>query len=134
MGIAVAIIYLPIFLVCTIVSIVMGIKIFDFKSPFAKTSILALFQLFLVLLGMIIPVIICIFAMRIIQVSSNQGGYKLIENLAISLFGPLSIGVSFFLFSFMFNDKVKAILRYFSTGAMFSVPLLPLVAFMYFLV
>ena len=71
MGIAVAVIYLPIFIFCTIVSIYAGGKICNFDSPFEKTNGLALLQLFVLFLGMIVPMIICIFVMWLIPIKNN---------------------------------------------------------------
>ena len=132
MGIAVAVIYIPIFIICTIVAIWAGKKISDFNSPFEKSTYSGLLQIFALLFGMVSSMIICIIAMWLIPIQNNPSWDGFIENLAITLFGPLAIGIFVYFISLMFRAKMKAILRLYSTGALFSVPFFPVAAFMIF--
>ena len=132
MGIAVSVIYIPIFIICTIVAIWTGRKISDFDSPFEKTTYSGLLQIFALLFGMGSSMIICIIAMWFIPIKNNPSWDGFIENLAITLLGPLAIGIFVFFISLIFGEKLKAILRLYSTGALFSVPFFPAVAFMVF--
>lgn len=131
MGLAIAIIYVPIFLVCSIISIFAAYRIYNnARLITSENHSNELSPKVVQLLGMTLSIFSCLILLWTIPVDDHWNGF--IENLAISLFGPMSIGFSFLIVSVYLKERKKVVFSYLASGSFCSVPIFPIVAYYFF--
>ena len=131
MGIAIAIVCFPLFIVCIIISLLtVDLAYRNATKVISLYPISKLNLRVIQIIGIILSITVNLAIMSFIPIDSNWNGF--IENLAISLFGPLVIGYLFLLLSIFFKKRIRIVLNYLSSGALYSVSIFPFLSYCFF--
>lgn len=124
MGIGIAIIYLPLYGVLSVVSLIIGIKI---QSVESKNEYAAKPRIY-VLLGIIFSLFTSLMLIWMVPVHGNTDWNASFTQLGLTLLAPIAFGIIFYLFSFIFSNKINYQIRCFSSGNFYSIIALPWVS------
>lgn len=122
MGIAFAIIYIPLYLLAVLISSFIAYKIIHKSDSSNKSRIIFL------LVGFILSIILNLILLFIVSTYGEHSWKPFINQLAITLCGSLILGVSIYAVSYAFENKLRHILHSISAGALFSIYAIPWIA------